>query len=204
MKHETGSTTRSAVAAPGGEAAGAVDGGAESAGGAPGDVSTAGGEAEPARLEIRSPLGGEALIDRLSKMSKRGKLAGFERRPAEGGFRVLAFGGVYDYELVGRVSGEGSGSVVRFEMRVLKKMPIAAVVILVLTVFPGLPLTDSMLSTYFDWYRIETWWWYLPLVALMIPMMWKQYRASASAARVDGAEVIGKMAREVEGAVHGA
>jgi hypothetical protein len=69
----------------------------------------------------------------------------------------------------------------------------------VLTFFPGLYLTDSMLTTYFEWYRIETWWWYVPLGLLMIPVLWKQYRVGSAVARVDAGELIGVVAREVEG-----
>ncbi|MBL8745482.1 MAG: hypothetical protein JNK58_03905 [Phycisphaerae bacterium] len=141
-----------------------------------------------------SGLTPEQVIARLARESKRGRLAGFRLLP--GGAAVTAFGGIYDYDLIIHPRPNDTGSRIEFEMRLLRKVPIIAVLLLVFTIVPGLQLTDSMLSIYFSWYTIETWWWYLPLVALSIPLMWKQFRASQAEARRDAGATIEKL-REV-------
>lgn len=155
---------------------------------------------------LRTALRSAEVFERLSKESKRGKLPGYvalmpPKENGAGAARVLAFGGVYDYEMLIDVSPEreAAGSRVGFRLNLLKKMPWIAIGLIVFTIFPGLPLTDSMLSAYFEWYRIETWWWYLPLTLLMLPMMWKQFRRSQTEARKDACETIEKIARLIEG-----
>jgi hypothetical protein len=107
---------------------------------------------------------------------------------------VTAFGGVYDYDLLLHVRPRGTaGSSIDFEMRLLRKVPIIAVLLIVVSVFPGLQLTHSMLSIYFSWYTIDTWWWYLPLVALSLPFMWNQFKASRAEAHRDASVTIGKI-----------
>lgn len=143
------------------------------------------------------------VIEALSTMSKRGRLAGYQtlRQPSSsdpgGAYRVLAFGGIYDHEMLARVEPNGAGSRVEFKLRLLRKMPVIAVVLIVVSIFPGLQITDSMLKTYFSWYQFETAWWYIPLVVLTVPFMWKQYRDAVKAVRIDAAEVIRKMGVEL-------
>jgi hypothetical protein len=143
---------------------------------------------------VESPLSPAKVIERLSRASKRGRLAGF--RVIEPGkiAAVTAFGGVYDYDLLLRLRPRGTtGSSIDFEMRLLRKVPIIAVLLIVVSVFPGLQLTHSMLSIYFSWYTIDTWWWYLPLVALSLPFMWNQFKASRTEAHRDARVTIGKI-----------
>ena len=147
------------------------------------------------------------IVEKLGTRSKRGKLAGYElrRSPSAGGpavIRLLAFGGIYDHELICTATAmndvAGEGTRMSFELRLLRKMPLIAIALLVISVFPGLPLMDSMLVSYFSWYTIETWWWYLPLVALTVPFMWKQYISGRSEARADAMATIDKLAVELE------
>lgn len=157
--------------------------------------------ADPERCTIESPHPPAKVIDILGRESKRGRLAGFRiiesaKGNGPGAYVVTAFGGIYDYDLIARVSPRGTedaGSRTSFEMRLQRKMPIAAVAIIVFTIFPGLQLTDSMLASYFSWYTIETWWWYLPLVGLMIPFMWRQFKAGRAEARRDAITTIEKI-----------
>lgn len=179
--------------------------GRNSAGAAPasGETPPAGADAPPevATRIVKSGLAAKDVLDRLGRRSRAGKLAGYAAlgRSEDGAerFRVTAFGGIYDYELIGRIGESDAGSRVTFEMRLLKKTPIIAAGLLVFMVFPGLQLTDSMLCSYFSWYRIETWWWYMPMVVLTVPVMWKQFTASRAEARRDAMETIGKIEREV-------
>jgi hypothetical protein len=67
---------------------------------------------------------------------------------------------------------------VTFRLQLLRKMPFIFAVVLVLTLWPGLPLTQSMLVTYFSRYRwseVITAAWYVPLTVL--PVLWWLPRA---------------------------
>lgn len=166
---------------------------------------------------LHTPLTPNEVVERVGKRSKAGKLAGYTLitpASADGAtVRVLAFGGIYDHELIcavtpgpggtggsGGPGGPGGGSTIAFDLRVLRKMPIIAAVMIIVTIFPGLPLTHSMLSLYFDWYTIQTWWWYMPLVVLMLPMMWKQYKMARREALQHAQETIGKLRAELDAA----
>ncbi|MFM9957576.1 MAG: hypothetical protein ACKVZJ_05850 [Phycisphaerales bacterium] len=157
-------------------------------------VSALGSEALPV---LNTPLAPSEVLERLLALAKRGKLAGYaalDRHPrglSGAAFRVSAFGQPYDRELIASVVGAPSGgSRVEFESRLLRKLPAVMIVLTILTIQPGLWLTDSMLRLYFSWYRIETWWWYLPLVLMSLPMMWKQFKKSEAAAHEDGLRAI--------------
>lgn len=160
----------------------------------------------PGTLEtVSTPLAPDAVIGRLTRLAKQGRLAGFRvisapRSADPPAFACTASGGIYDQEVIARITPESRGSRLTFELRLLKRMPAVAVAIVFLTLFPGLPLTDSMLRIYFSWYTIPTWWWYLPLTVLMIPVMWKQFRASVVEARRDAAAIIRKIERELRDA----
>jgi hypothetical protein len=183
---------------------GAADGSGGLASGNAGHGSAGARWHEPPGLQ--SPLSSAEVVERLSRQSKKGKLPGFRllHKPAserdEGAVRLLVFGGIYDHEMLVRVvpAASGVGSDLGMRVRLLRKMPAAAIAILVLTVFPGMYLTDSMLSTYFEWYTIETWWWYMPLVALMLPVMWKQYTQARAEAQREASELREKLGQLVE------
>ena len=186
---DTSSTEKSDVPS-GGAAALGVSGALSGPGGASGE--THGGFSV-----IRTALVPSEVLATLLTMAKKGKLAGYRAlgsHPTEksgAAFRASVFGEPYDRELIASVVPEGSGSVVRFESRLLKKFPAIMIVVTVLSIQPGLWLTDSMLKLYFSWYTIETWWWYLPLVLLSVPMLWKQFKKSERAAAADALKVVG-------------
>jgi len=171
----------------------------------PDDPSLSGpaGGANPVLPELRTALVPSEVLARLLALAKRGKLSGYEAlgahptRSAGAAFKVSARGEPYDRELIASVVpdvGGGGGSVIRFESRLLKRLPAVVIVLTALSIQPGLWLTDSMLRLYFPWYRIETWWWYLPLVLLSVPMLWKQYRKSEAAASAEAARVAADIA----------
>ncbi|HVZ93632.1 MAG TPA: hypothetical protein VG797_03895 [Phycisphaerales bacterium] len=153
---------------------------------------------------IRSPLTGRDAVDRLERLARRGKLAGFERMGAES-FVAAIFGAPFDREYVGRVesAGDEGGCVIRGESRLKMKIPLIYAIVLVVSVWPGVWLTDSMLKTYFSWYRIETWWWYLPLCALCVPAVMKQWKSSERVAGEETELLLKKIAGEVEGMLEG-
>jgi len=146
---------------------------------------------------IQTSEGAAAVFELLSKMSKRGELAGFEY---EGGGSAVAdaHGTPFDSDLV----IENAGGEVRFSLQLRKKIPAIFMALLLVSVWPGLPLTDSFLYS-FGWYErlmgvsIKTWMWYLPLTILPIPFIWKtaiqKSKASAHAHAVETIEMIEKV-----------
>lgn len=124
-----------------------------------------------------SPYGREEILRRLDTVSRRGKLAGFVARSGEELFEVEAFSAPFEHVLVARQSG-GPEPRLAFRLHMLRKTPLIFVVVLVLAVWPGLPLTHSMLVTYFSWYHWGPWVtaaWYVPVTVL--PFLWWLPRA---------------------------
>jgi hypothetical protein len=152
---------------------------------------------------ITSPLPPAEAIARLDRLSKRGKLPGFEKIPGGGGgFTCDIFGAPFDRELVAQVVTTSSGGCeINAQSRLRLKLPLIYAAVLIVTVWPGVWLTDSMLKIYFSWYTIETWWWYMPMCLLMIPAVRKQWKTSQAVAAEETAELLKKIAGEVEGSL---
>lgn len=124
---------------------------------------------------VEAGLTGEQFLARMEAMSKKGKLAGFERGGPEGAdAQFAAHGNPFDGLVLVRAS-EGRAD---FELFMPRKMPVIFAVILALTVWPGLPITDSFLYG-FVWYErlmgmagwLDTWVWYLPMTVIPAPFM---------------------------------
>ena len=145
---------------------------------------------------IETDLSSDEVRTRLLTLSKRGKLPGFEKDVPGALCSVAAHGAPFDFEL--RVHHE-SGKL-SFECRLLPIMPRIFALLLIVAIWPGLPLTDSFLSS-FDWYNgmlgsigIKTWHWYLPLTILPAPFAYrgaiKKSRASAHESAIEQIEKI--------------
>ena len=114
---------------------------------------------------------------------------------------VAAHGAPFDSEML--VHHE-SGRVI-FELRMLAMMPRIFALLLVITVWPGLPLTEGFLGS-FTWYSdfeastgIKTWYWYLPLTILPIPFVWKSSMAkSRQSAQQSAVETIDSLRKVLE------
>lgn len=129
---------------------------------------------------------------RLDALSKRGKLPDYRREGS--GFRVKAFGNQMDMTLVGTISTTAEGSEIRFTLEREWKLIWIYAAITVLTMWPGLALTDSMISTYFTGYDFDTWKWYVPLIVVPTPILgWFEVRKSQRMARESAAELIERM-----------
>lgn len=152
-------------------------------------------------------LSDEEILARAEQLARRGKLPGFERGGDGSLFRTAAFGAPFDYSLLARTASEGPGRVLRFEMRLRMRAPLIALIVTILTVWPGVWLTDSMLRTYFSGYDYRTWMWYLPLSVLPLPWYFpRALRKSREAAIEHAMELVERLrvALGVAGAADGA
>ncbi len=159
--------------------------------------------------EVRTPLGPGDALARLSTAARRGRLPDY-RQVGETGFEAEAFATPFTHTLVGElVVGQDGTTRIRFTLRRPWAMPALFAVVLAITVWPGVLLTDSLLATYWPTYggwttRMPwlTYAWYLPLTALPLPWAWRAcVRRSASMARESARETIAKIARETDGTV---
>ena len=124
---------------------------------------------------ISTNLSTEEITDRLVKLSKRGKLAGYDGACAGGLASVAAHGTPFDSQLIlHHHDGE-----VSFELKLIALMPRVFAALLIVTIWPGLPLTEGFLDS-FVWYSdfvantgIKTWYWYLPLTILPAPFAFR-------------------------------
>jgi hypothetical protein len=138
-------------------------------------------------------LDNEQVISRLDAAARRGRLPDFTKGPP-GLFTVGAFGGPFDYRLV----AQRDAAAINFSLVMKLKMPVITVIVLVLTVWPGVWLTDSMIRTYFESYDYATWMWYLPITVLPTPWMWAvMVRRSRAAATDHALELIERVRAEV-------
>lgn len=143
-------------------------------------ATTSGGAAADELAPIASEKSAAAICDALERMSKKGKLPGFVRAGDGGLFSVDAQGTPFDRRLVGEAVEKDGTTQLRWSLVTPRKWPVGIAVVLALTVWPGLPITDSLLQTYFPgsygswtsgWFK--TWMWYLPLTVLPIPWFWR-------------------------------
>lgn len=146
---------------------------------------------------VKTPLSPDAVIEKLDRAARRGTLPGFE--PEEGGFRVAVFGQPFDRELHARLTPTEDGCEISFSPALRAKAPVVLLVSVLISIWPGVALVDTMIPARWGWW--PTWTWYLPLVivptVLMFPGMWKKSeRAAAAHAR----EQIQAVASRTEGA----
>jgi hypothetical protein len=161
-------------------------------------------------LEV--PMSAEAILERLGTMSRRGRLDGFEANPSQprpGLFAASALGTPFDSVLIARASHPGDTrpdaahmTTLAFEIVMLHKMPMVFAAILLVTVWPGVVLTDMFIADWFPslWRLGITWYWYLPLTILSIPFAWRvAMRRSRESARQYAMETIDSIAKELGG-----
>ena len=159
------------------------------------DPATTSSEAGACELApIASEKSGAAICDALERLSKKGKLPGFVRAGDGGLFSVDAQGAPFDRRLVGEAVEKDGQTQLRWRLVTPRKWPIGIALVLVLTVWPGLPITDSLMQTYLPesygawtsgWFK--TWMWYLPITVLPIPWFWKSTFAKMRASTLEHA-----------------
>jgi len=155
---------------------------------------------------IVTPLDREAIVAKLDEASRRGNLPGFKPGDPEGLCSVAAFGYPFDRKLVVIADAEDNGRTrLRWRLRLGRRMPTILVVTLIVTVWPGEPLLDSLLKTYFGFYNawtnpetggwLRTWMWYLPIAIPSVPLTWRwAMRKTRASTHQSARETIKKIA----------
>jgi hypothetical protein len=165
----------------------------------------------PDRLDvlptIRVPIASREIGPRLEAAARRGKFAGFVPGSGNALFRVKDFGGPFESVLTARADDAGAGppgTSLRFELRLRPVLAWVYLAVLVVTVWPGVWLTDSMLRTYFTGYDFQTWMWYLPLTVPFVPWaMWASIRKSRLRGREQAVEILHSIAKTLGGEIEG-
>ena len=157
----------------------------------------------PLPPSLRTPLAPDAVLESLDRASRKGKLPGLRLDRAAHTFALSDFGRPFESVLTGTIAPDAppaAGSRIHLHSRVKPTLPIIYAVILVVTIWPGILLTDSMLKLYFSWYTIPTWWWYLPLTVPFSPWAWwKAWKQSRTSAAVEGAELVSTLTATLDG-----
>jgi hypothetical protein len=117
------------------------------------------------------PLSGDAIVTKLDTAARRGKLAGFAVcKPGSGELFIAdAFGTPFEGVLVAAAHPAGTGTRLVFRRRLKPVWPWGFAIVLVLSVWPGVVLTESVLAAMFPsatWLWQTTYYWYLPLAII--------------------------------------
>lgn len=153
-------------------------------------------------LEV--PIAPEQVPERLETAARRGLVPGLEPITQSGRFVITDFGTPFESRLFGEISPSGTGSMVRFRTEMKTKGFWIFAIVLVLTVWPGVWLTDSMLVTYFPSYSFATWKWYLPLTVPFVPISLRSaVQKSRKTASIEARNLIGKLETALGGKVRG-
>ena len=149
---------------------------------------------------LRTALDRDEVLKRLEQAWRRGKLPGF----APGGpglFCAEAFANPFPSDLIASATDADGALELRFTTRIVWKMPTFFAVVLILTLWPGLPMTESMLNTYWasskDW--IPMWWWYVPMWVLSLPWMWTSTKKSRKGVVPEAHKAIEAIAKAIDG-----
>ncbi len=166
-------------------------------------------DALPARLpDVVCALSPVGAIARLDKASRRGRLPGFTMGAKGDTCTVALFGNPFDKELVVRALRDGAERArLEFKSRLPMRLPALFAGALIVTVWPGEPLTDSLLKTYLSFYAgwveqsaFRTWMWYYPLTVPWVPLIWRSaMKRTSETTRVSAHEAVKKIAAEVSG-----
>ena len=163
----------------------------------PGDPPTS---TDPLTLPALQSPGSPAEIQaKLETAARRGRLAGFKSTGPQS-FVCDAFGQPFESDLCAELAPDGAATRLTFRVKLRPMIPWAFAIGSILSVWPGVWLTDSLMLTYFPSFtaRVPTWWWYLPLT--VIPLPWfavTSMRKSRLTARASAMEMIGKIAGEL-------
>lgn len=123
------------------------------------------------------PYATAEIVSTLDAAARRGKLAGFEPGAPGTGyiFRAEAFGTPFEGWLLAHATltpttpGGGPNTTLTYSRRLKPLWPWTFALVLLLSVWPGVLLTESLLAAMlpnWTWLWKTTWYWYLPLSTL--------------------------------------
>lgn len=163
---------------------------------------------------IRTPLSAQAVLERMTTASRRGRMPGYEAlggADAAGGegdlFLVAAHGKPFDADLIvryERAGAAGGGGLLNFRLKMHWRLRAIFIALLLLTIWPGAYFMDELVAIYLRglWRPWVTYWWYLPITILPLPWIWRGVMKRARASTQNSArEAIAKVAAEVSGEV---
>jgi hypothetical protein len=157
--------------------------------------------------EVLTKLSPPGVLARLDRTSRRGKLPGFTGEHREGLCAVSAFGEPFDRLMIVKTEPEPDGRTrLRWTLKLDLRVPTLLLILMAITVWPGEPLTDSLLKTYFGFYNewtqgwFKTWMWYLPLTVPAVPLTWRWAMKKCNATTHQSAH---EVARKICSAVGG-
>ncbi|MDP1661766.1 MAG: hypothetical protein Q8L55_07605, partial [Phycisphaerales bacterium] len=105
------------------------------------------------------------ILTKLAETARRGRLAGFEKGEKGVLFKTCVFSTPFEGELLARAESAGPGTTrLRFSTQMKKKLLAGFIVILLVSIWPGLPVTESLLASIvpsWRWLWATTIWWYL-------------------------------------------
>jgi hypothetical protein len=156
--------------------------------------------------QVRTSLDRDQILRRLEAAARRGRMPGLaigQKNPDGGLFTMTDFGHPFEGTLVARVDSEsGSERTLSFRTRLRPTGPVVLALVLAASVWPGLPITDSLLKTYFTAYSIPTWWWYLPLSVPFLPWAFLgAVRRSRASILAQALVLVPSIAAEIEGRI---
>jgi hypothetical protein len=156
--------------------------------------------------EVRVALAPAEILARLDTASRRGRLPGFTARPREGIlFTLELHGQPFDGVMTASATpADGGTSVLTLRWRMLQQMPLIFMVVLIATIWPGVYFMDRLIPGSWTWIPAfgswwpQTWWWYIPLTVLPLPLAWRVLmRRSRGALEAAAVEAIEKVNREL-------
>lgn len=144
----------------------------------------------------------EQVVEKLETAARRGRMAGFERGTDGVLFKTAAFGTPFDGELEARAGVVPSGGTrLQFATRMKQKTLWIFIVILVVSIWPGAPITKSLLASMvpsWRWLWETTYWWYLPLSIVGSPWsVWSAVKKSRLGIAESAVEMLGKVEKEL-------
>ncbi len=138
-------------------------------------------EALRALPAMRCALSAAEVVKAAEKRAKQGKLAGFARGTGDVLFVADVFGEPFDRTLVVKGESVEGGTRLTFTAPMKQRLPWIFIAVIAFSIWPGVTLTHSLLVTYFSWYTIQTWWWYIPITVLPLPWMYKKMMTKSEA-----------------------
>jgi hypothetical protein len=144
----------------------------------------------------------DKVVAKLDEAARRGRLAGFELGDNGILFKTSAFGHPFEGELEARAGGSTADTTrLQFSTRMKMKLFWIVVVVLVVSIWPGAPITKSLLASLipsWPWLWQTTYWWYLPLSILGAPWtIWSYLKRSRKEIAVSAVEMAGKVQKEL-------